>query len=267
MACVSCGAETKVGVLMCKSCLDGMLDPLSLTKRMQDPAADMRLHQVGSAVLRIGPTSSAEMDFGEGVEPAIRLRSLMERGGQVALQTLVEEYLASAGISLHLWGDERVPRRAFLWRMVGDVKGLETKSDIWARASVRMGNLHVLLVRSAAGLPVDEAWKSDFIKENSSVALSLYSRAKDYRPLWKIAQSNLAMLYSWIGRTDDALRILEDLLAYRVDKETVNFAIKRAVILCDAGRGKECEEELSLIPEELMDAHLRKIKAGLEVIR
>lgn len=267
MACVSCGAETKVGILICKRCLDGMLDPLSLTKRMQDPAADMRLHQVGSAILRIGPVSSTDMDFGEGVEPAIRLRSLMEREEVGQLQSLVEEYLASAGISLHVWGDERLPRRTFLWRMVEDVRSLESKSELWAKASVRMGNLHALLVRAAAELPLDEAWQSDFIKENAGVSLSLYSRAKDFRPLWKISQSNLAMLYSWIGRTDDALRILDDLLGYRVDKETVNFAIKRAVILCDAGRGKECEEELSLIPEELMDAHLRKIKIRLEALR
>jgi hypothetical protein len=267
MACVSCGVETKVGVLMCKRCLDGRMDPLTLTKRMQDPAADMRLHQVGSAVLRVGPVSGTDMDFGEGVEPAIRLRSLMEREEVVALQSLVEEYLASAGIALHVWGDERLPRRAFLWRMVEDVRSLEARSELWAKASVRMGNLHALLVQAAANLPVDEAWRTDFIKKNASVSLSLYSRAKEYRPMWKVAQSNLAMLYSWIGRTDEALHILEDLLGHRADKETVNFAIKRAIILCDAGRRKECEEELSLIPEELMDVHLKSIKARLEASR
>jgi hypothetical protein len=264
MACVSCGVDTKVGVLMCQRCLEGILDPLSITRRMQDPAADMRLHQVGSAVLRIGPVPSSEMEFGEGVEPAIRLRSLLERGEQGQLQTLVEEYLASAGVPLHVWGDERLPRRAFLWRMVEEVKALELRSEIWARASVRMGNLHSLLVLAATDLPVDESWQSSFIKENSGVALSLYSRAKEYRPLWKVAQSNQAMLYAWIGRTEDALRILEDIRPYRVDKETVSFAIKRAIILCDAGRDKECGEELSQIPEELMDAHMRKIKTELE---
>ncbi len=252
---------------MCKRCLDGMLDPLSLTKRMQDPAADMRLHQVGSAVLRIGPVSGAEMDFGEGVEPAIRLRSLMERGEQRGLQALVEEYLASAGISLHVWGDERLPRRAFLWRMAEEVRALEVATEIWARASVRLGNLYSLMVKAAAALPVDEEWRAGFIRDKSGIALTLYSRSKDIRPLWKVAQSNQAMLYSWIGRTEDALRILDDLSAYRVDKETVSFAIKRAIILCDAGRGDECKEELALIPDELMDDHLRRIKAGLEAER
>jgi len=252
---------------MCKRCLDGMMDPLSLTRRMQDPAADMRLHQVGSAVLRVGPVTSIDMEFGEGVEPAIRLRNLMERGDQGPLQTLVEEYLASCGVTLHVWGDERLPRRTFLWRLVEEVRALEVKSEIWARASVRMGNLHALLVMAAVRLPADEAWRSAFIKEKSSIALTLYSRARDHRPLWKVAQSDQAMLYSWIGRTDDALRILEDLTAYRADRETVNYAIKRAMVLFDVGRGDECREELSLIPEELLDPHLRRIRTSLEAKR
>jgi hypothetical protein len=267
MACVSCGVETEPGVLMCKICLDGILDPMSITKRMQDPAADMRLQQVGSAVLRIGPVPSSDLEFGEGVEPAIRLRSLMERGEHVQLQGLVEEYLASAGISLHVWGDERVPRRTFLWRMVQEVKAIEVKSEIWARASVRMGNLHSLLVLAAARLPVDKAWQSSFIKESSTVVLALYSRAKEYRPLWKVAQSNQAMLYAWIGRTDDALRILDDLCAYRVDKETVNYTIKRAMVLTEAGRGDECREEVEHIPEELLTPHLIRMKRQMEARR
>jgi hypothetical protein len=264
MACVSCGVDTKVGVLMCQRCLEGILDPLSITRRMQDPAADLRLHQVGSAILRVGPVPSSELDFGEGVEPAIRLLSLTERGEQGQLQTLVEEYLASIGISLHVWGDERLPRRAFLWRMMEGVKGLEIKSEIWARACVRMGNLHALLVLAASELPVDEEWQSSFIKEHEGVALSFYSKSKEHRPTWKVAQSNQAMLYAWMGRREEALGILDDLRPYRVDKETANFALKRAMVLCDAGKGKDCREELSQIPEELLDPHSRKIRRGLE---
>jgi hypothetical protein len=264
MACVSCGVETKDGVLMCKTCLDGMLDPLALTKRMQDPGADLRLHQIGSAVLRIGPVPSSELDFGEGVEPAIRLRSLTERGDVGQLQTLVEEYLASAGVSLHVWGDERLPRRAFLYRILEEVKGIETKSEIWARASVRMGNVHALMVLAASELPLDEAWQTAFIKEHEGSALSFYSRSKEHRPLWKVAQSNQAMLYAWMGRREEALSILEDLRPYRVDRETACFALKRAMVLCDSGKGKECREELAQVPEELLDPHARRIKHELE---
>jgi len=264
MACVSCGVATKVGVLMCKTCLDGMLDPLAMTKRMQDPAADQRLQQVGSVILRIGPVPSSELDFGEGVEPAIRLRSLMERGEMGQLQTLVEEYLASLGMPLHVWGDERLPRRAFLWRMMEEVKGIEIKSEIWAKASLRMGNIHALLVLAASELPVDEDWQTAFIKEHEGVALSLYSRSKEHRPLWKVAQSNQAMLYAWMGRREEALSILEDLRPYRVDRETVSFALKRAMVLCDSGKKKECREELSQVPDELLDPHSRWVKRGLE---
>jgi hypothetical protein len=261
---VSCGVETKSGVLMCKACLDGMTDPLAITRRMQDPAADLRLHQVGSAILRIGPVPSSELDFGEGVEPAIRLRSLLDRGETGQLQTLVEEYLASVGVSLHVWGDERLPRRAFLWRLMEDVKGLEIKSEVWARASVRMGNVHALLVMAASELPVDEGWQAQFMREHEEFALGFYSRGRENRPLWKIAQSNQAMLYAWMGRKEEALAILEDLRPYRLDKDTVSFALKRAMVLRGAGKEKECREELSQVPVELLDSHLRRIKFGLE---
>lgn len=264
MACVSCGVETKVGVLMCGKCLEGILDPLSLLPRLGDPMADFRLQQVGSAIIRVGPVASSDLEFGEGVEPALRLRSLMEKGDRPQLQSLVEEYLATCGISLHVWGDERVPRRAFLWRLVEEVESMDIKTEMWARASVRMGNLHSLMVLAASELPVDEAWQSNFMRENATQALSLYSRSKEHRPLWKVAKSNQAMLYAWMGRTEDALRILEDLRSYRTDKETVQFLLKRAMVLCDAGRSDECQEDLEQIPEELMDDRARRFKKQLE---
>ena len=42
------------------------------------------------------------------------------------------------------------------------------------------------------------------------------------------------------------------------------FALKRAMVLCDSGKGKECREELSQVPEELLDPHSRRIKRELE---
>lgn len=267
MACVSCGSETKVGVLMCKGCLEGILDPLSLLARMGDPAADLRLHQMGSAVIRVGPVASAEVQFGEGAEPALRLRALIDGEERPRLQSLVEEYLAAAGVSLHLWGDERVPRRAFLWRMVEEVEPLDLRTEMWARASVRMGNLHALLVLAASELPVDGEWQNAFIMEHAGAALSLYARAKEYRPLWRVARSNQALLFAWMGRTEDSLGLLEDLQSYRVDRETVQFLLKKVMVLCDAGRDQECREELDRIPEELLDARARRFREQLEARR
>ncbi len=249
---------------MCGRCLEGILDPLSLLRRMQDPAADLRLHQVGSAIIRVGPVASTELEFGEGVEPALRLRSTMERDDKGPLSSLVEEYLAAAGFALHLWGDERVPQRTFLWRLVEEVRHLDLRTELWARASVRMGNLHSLLVLAASELSVDEVWQSTFIKKNANLAFSLYSRAKEHRLLWRVAQSNQALLLAWMGRTEDALGILEDLRPYRVDPETVHFAIKKAMVLHENGREKECLEELSNIPDELMDDRAKRFKQSME---
>jgi hypothetical protein len=251
---------------MCGKCLEGLLDPLCLVRRMQDPTADMRLNQAGSAILRIGPVASADVTFGRGIEPVLRLRSLTAAGDTARLPSLVEEYLASAGIALHVWGDERLPRRAFLWRMVEEVEGLEVKSEVWSRASVRMGNLHSLLSLAASELPVEESWRCSFVRDHAEAAIHLYSRTKEHRPLWRVARSNQAMLAAWIGDTEEALRILDDLCPVRVDRETASFAIKKAMVLCDAGREEECRAEMELVPEELLDARAKRFKRALEAM-
>ncbi|MCU0861306.1 MAG: hypothetical protein MUE65_03205, partial [Methanomassiliicoccales archaeon] len=171
------------------------------------------------------------------------------------------------GLALHLWGDERLPRRAFLWRLVDEVGPLDLKGEMWARASVRIGNLYSLMVLAVSELPVDDSWRADFTKDSASSALSLYSRAKEHRPLWRVAQSNTAMLRAWMGRTEESLRILDELASFRVDKETMPFSLKRAMVLCDAGRRDDCLEELARIPEELMDARAKRFRAQLEALR
>ncbi|MEM0448478.1 MAG: hypothetical protein QW520_01470 [Methanomassiliicoccales archaeon] len=264
MACIGCGSDTKAGVVMCGRCLERINDPLSFLERFSDPMADLRLQRLGNALLRVFPASSPRINFGEEIEPAVRIGSLLESGAQEHLCFLVEQYLASAGISFHLWGDERIPRRAFLWRLVQEVGNLEFNSEIWARASVRMGNIHSLLVLSVSDMQLEESWRLRFVKQRVANAISAYSRAKEYPALWKVARSNIALLWAWIGKTEEALQMLGELCSGEVDEESAPFSLKRAMVLCDAGRAEECREELSRIPGNLADSRLIKFRTQLE---
>jgi hypothetical protein len=264
LACVSCGGETKVGALMCRRCLEGIVDPLSLTSRAQDPCSDARLQQMGSISLRIGPVVGTDLSMGGGVEPALRLRSLMEKPDKTSVPSFVEEYLAAAGIGMHVWGYERLPRRALIWRVVEDCEELEFNSEVWARASVRMGNLHALTVLGAIELPLDETWLSEFVRERSKAALKLYARADRHPMVARVARSNVAMLFAWLGRTDEAIKILDELMSEQMDEENANLTLKKAMILCDSGRRIECSRVLGTIPDELMDWRAKRFRADLE---
>jgi hypothetical protein len=264
LACVSCGGETKVGALMCKRCLEGIIDPTGLMPRAQDPGADARLQQTGSISLRIGPVSGPDFSWGGGVEPALRLRSLLERSDKTDLPSFVEEYLAGAGIGLHVWGYERLPRRALVWKLVEECEELELRSELWARASVRMGNLHSLTILAATELPVDEPWLSDFVQERSKAALKLYSRAEPFPGVNRVARSNEATLYAWLGRSEDALRVLDELLGERTDEESAHINLKKAMVLCGSGRRAEGLGLLSTISLELADLPAKHFRAELE---
>jgi len=267
MACVSCGAETKVGALMCKRCLDGMMDPISLTPRTQDPCSDARLQQMGSVTLRIGPVVGSDHYLGGGVEPALRLRSLMERPEKSNLPGFVEEYLAGVGIGLHVWGYERLPRRGLIWKVVEACEELEFKSEVWARASVRMANLHSLTVLAATELPLDDTWFSGFVKERSGAALRLYSRADQYPSVARVARSNMAMLHAWLGRPEEAIKILDELKAEPMDEESANLTLKKAMILCNSGHRADGAQVLDLIPVELMDWRAKRFRSELEATK
>ena len=80
---------------------------------------------------------------------------------------------------MHLFGDELLPRRPFIWELIKQTEGVEIASEVWARASLRMANVHILLVRAASRLAVDESWQTPFLKSHTGSALSLFARSKD----------------------------------------------------------------------------------------
>jgi len=261
---VSCGAETKVGVLLCAQCLEGIMDPFSLMPRALDPFSDARLQHMSSAMLRIGPVVGSDLVMGGGPEPALLLREMLERRDRSRVPTFVEEYLAAIGISLHLWGYERLPRRTFAFRLIEDTQNLDFHSEIWARACVRMANVHSLLILSVSDLPLDPSWSTDFQRERSKDALRLYAQAEAYPSLHRIAQSNKALMYDWLGQPSEALAILDKIINEKMDEDYANITLKKAMVLCESGRRAESSQALELIPDALMDERAKKFKADLE---
>ena len=266
MACVACGAETRPGVLMCSRCLGSLEDPLSLVPRMQDPTADSRLFHRGSLIIRIGPVAGEDVELGRGVEPALRLRSLLEKKDEIALGAFVDKYLAGAGVGLHLWGDERLPKRSLVWNVVSSIKGGEGNGQAWGRASLRIGNVHSLIVKNAAPLPVDGQWLSNFLIYHTREAEKAYVRGRQVTELSSIADSDLAMLRLFSGKGEEALGLLEP-LSDASDPMNMPFIIKRAVVLDILGRKDGALAELAKVPTERMDRRALALKLRLEDAR
>ncbi|HTY47441.1 MAG TPA: hypothetical protein VMB46_07230 [Methanomassiliicoccales archaeon] len=267
MACVSCGSETKPGVLMCAECLSRIDDPTNFLLRMQDPAADARLFQRGSPMIRIGPVVGEDLQLGRGIEPALRLRALLEKKDKEPLGAFIDKYLASAGVRLHLWGDERLPKRSMVWSVVNAAKGKDESGPRWARAHLRAANVHVLIVKRVLELPVDPDWLAKTVAKHSGEAEMGFAQARLSPDLASISDSNLALLCSWTGKRDEALALLEPLSDKPDDKNGSLFTIKKAIVLSRSGRNDEALAALGSIPLELMDVRALALKARLEGMR
>ncbi|HVO78222.1 MAG TPA: hypothetical protein VMS79_05070 [Methanomassiliicoccales archaeon] len=258
MACVSCGGETRPGVLMCGRCLGGLDDPLDLLPRMQDSTADLRLFRRGSLLLRIGPVVGEDVEVGRGVEPALRLRSLMEEGNSESLARFVDKYLAGAGVGLHLWGDERIPRRALVWSVVKAADSARLEGSGWERACLRVANVHSLLVKHASAMPVDHDWLSAFLTSHAKAAEKCYSYSSSSKELEVTSAANFALLKFYSGRGDEALQILEGLGG------SFEVIVKTAIVLEGLGRRDEALSTLQRIPQEQMDRRATELRLRLE---
>jgi hypothetical protein len=265
MACVGCGAETKAGTLLCARCAARIDDPFALLPSAQDPMADARLFQMSSVMIRIVPTPTNELTYSRGPGPALRLRSILSRDDKGPVQTLVEEYLAGMGVELHVWGDEKLPRRAFLAALLEGAGPLEFPTELWGRASVRMGNLHALLVRHVSALPIDDAWKEPFVARNGEAARALYARARPFGSLSSVVASNRALLDHWGGRSAEALLTLTSLTRTdSVDADVVAALVKQAMVLTDLGRKDEAQDALAKVPSAMLDPRSTELKRRLE---
>jgi hypothetical protein len=225
---------------------------------MQDSTADMRLFRRGSLLIRIGPVSGPDVEVGHGVEPALRLRSLLEEGDPEVLARFVDKYLAGAGMGLHLWGDERLPKRPLVWNMVRSADGARAEGAGWDRACLRIANVHALIVRHASSLPVDKEWLSSFLDEHVASAERCYEVARASPDLAPISDSNLALLRLFSGKAEEALGILGGL------GDSHEMIVKRTMALDALGRREDALAELSRIPAEGMDRRATALRLRLE---
>jgi hypothetical protein len=263
LACAACGKETKAGVLFCAGCLSGVTDPLDLLPRLIDPTADARLLRMQSVSMRIFPTNGPALSYGAGLDAPLRLPTLMEHERISAFPSFVDDYLAGIGVSLHLFGDELLPRRPYVWELIKQTEGVEIANEAWARASLRMANVHILLVRTASRLALDENWQTPFLKSHTGSALSLCERSKQYPTLNRVASSNLQMMNAFLGNVEEAIEELGKLEA-GADDDSYHITIKKAMLLMQGGKNDLAKQALQRIPSSFSDMRARRLKARLE---
>ncbi len=253
-------------MLFCAGCLTGLKDPLDLLPRLIDPTADARLHKVQSVSMRIFPTNGPTLSFGAGLDAPLRLPALMEHERIAAFPSFIDDYLAGAGVGLHLFGDELLPRRPFVWELIKQTEGVEIASEAWARASLRMANVHILLVRAASRLAIDESWQTSFLRSHTGSALSLCARSKEYPKLDRIAASNLQMMNAFLGNLEEAIAELSKFEA-EADNDSYQIIIKKALLLMRAEKNDLAMEALQRIPSAFEDLRAKRLKTRLEASR
>jgi len=227
---------------------------------MQDATADLRLFRRGSLLLRIGPVAGEDLEIGRGVEPALRLRSLLEEGDPAGLARFIDKYLAGAGIGLHFWGDEIVPHRSLVWSVVKAADSTRPEGAGWERACLRVGNVHALIVRHASAMPVDKDWLDGFLASHTKAAENCYERSSSAEELEAAWGSNLALLRLYSGRGEEALAMLEEL------GDSYEVVVKKAIVLEDLGRREDALSVLQRIPQERLDRRATALMVRLEGI-
>jgi hypothetical protein len=190
----------------------------------------------------------------------------MEHEKVAAFQSFVDEYLAGIGVGLHLFGDELLPRRPFIWQLIKQAEGVEIANEAWASASLRMANVHILLVRTVSWLAVDESWQTSFLKVHTGLALSLCERSKEYPKLHRIASSNLQLMNAFLGNQEEAIEELVKLEAGE-DEDSYNITKKKAMLLVQVGKFDLAGEALQRVPASFIDMRAKRLKARLEAIR
>jgi hypothetical protein len=251
-------------VLLCAGCLSGLTDPLDLLPRLIDPTADARLLKMQSVSMRVFPTNGPALGYSASLEAPLRFPALMEHENVAAFPSFVDEYLAGIGIDAHLFGDELLPHRPFVWELIRQAETVEIASEVWARASLRMANVHILLVRAASRLAVDETWLTPFLKKHTGSALTLSGRSKDYPKLNRVAASNLQMMNAFLGNVEEAISELAK-LETEPDDVTNQITIKKAILLMQLGKVELAKEALTRIPESFRDMRAKRLKSLAEV--
>lgn len=268
MGCVVCGGETKGSALLCEKCFGAIDDPLVLLPTALDPKSDQRMFQISSPCLRIGPVSSADVSYSKGLEPALRLREILASKDKSGLPLFVSGYLAGLGVGLYLRGDERLPRRGMIWSILQNAVELDFKTEQWAAASIRMGNVLALLVREVSRLPIEASAVLPFVQKYTEAVRTLYARSLPYPSLSDAAAINGILLDHWAGNSEKALSMIED----RIEREgseaaRAHLLIVKATMLVESGMQSQAVQVLESIPGKVRDERISGLKALIEVTR
>ena len=236
---------------MCGKCFGKLGEPVSLVPRMMDPTADQRLVPQRSAAMMIGPLVSPEVRFSKGTEPALTFRTMLTDEDRSRTPSYIDMYLDGVGISLHLTGFERIPKRELISSIIWNSESLEYDTEFWARACLRIGNLYSLSASRIRYLTVDPKDLRQLMEKHAALARKFYSRSTNFPELDLIAQGNSALLDHWMGESDRAIASLEKLLALPITAENAPLVVQGSIVLLESGHMDEAREALSSIPEKL----------------
>ncbi|QLH75024.1 MAG: hypothetical protein HPY73_05945 [Methanomassiliicoccales archaeon] len=246
MVCLVCGSTTSPGSYMCGRCFKRVSNTLLLGATAIDPMADQRMLSHGSVMLMIGPSFIGEVRLGKGPDPGLTFERMMASEDRSHVPSFIDRYLADLGIETVLRGDEMVPGRELIPRMVNAAAVMDTSDERWARPCLRMANLISLAVKEAASLPIEPSDSFQLVNELATMAEKFYSRAMKDPKLDRTARGNRALMLHWIGRSEEALVELKDLSRTSTDKaERAETSIKMAVVQSAVGMKAEALASLS----------------------
>jgi hypothetical protein len=265
MGCVVCGSSTKSGSLLCSKCFGRLGEPVSLVPRLMDPNADQRLVSSRSAAMMIGPLVSPEVKFSKGTEPALTFRTMLTDQDKSRIPSYVDMYLDGVGVPLHLTGFERIPKRELISSIIWNCETLEFDTEFWAKACLRIGNLYALSTSRTRYLAVDQKELQGLLHKHTELARKFYSHSSRFPKLDRVAQGNSALLGHWVGESERAIDILEDLIANQITSESVPFVVQGAIVLLETGQMERAKDALSTIPDKLRSPLANRMLASMGV--
>jgi len=216
-----------------------------------DPMADQRMLAHGSVILMLGPAFMGETRATKALDPALTFDRMITAEDRSHVPSFIDLYISNLGIDIVLTGDEMVPRREVLAKMVRDAAATDLADERWARPCARLGNYVALAIRAAAKLPVEPSDSAQMINDLTSMAEKFYARALKDPALETTVKANMALMQHWKGLSEGALAILARLSeGDPIEEEKAEIETKRAQVLIDIGRTEEASAILSAVPSD-----------------
>jgi tetratricopeptide (TPR) repeat protein len=215
--------------------------------------------------MMIGPLVSPEVKFSKGTEPALTFRTMLTDQDTSRVPSYVDMYLDGIGIPLHLTGFERIPKRELISSIIWNCETLEYDTEFWAKACLRIGNLYALSASRARYLAVDQKDLLELLHKHTGLAQKFYSRSSGFPKLERIAQANSALLGHWMGESEKAVDILEELIANQITPDSVPFVVQGAIVLLETGQMERAKEALSMVPDKLRSPLANRMLSSMGV--